>query len=177
MGNRIALNACIAWNHTTETYTSFYKSTSYFFQAISDYRDDRHNKWVFIPNYTIPVPLPHVKNNTSTEWIYYSTKNVLSSYTERENRCYKVGWLSAKLQVTINEEITEYDMDEFLSSFVMQVDEKIPTLSMIYTTWCIYTKQWFPTTASICFHIIDSNGEEQELLLHNHKYVEIRARI
>ena len=141
---------------------------------------DRHNKWVFIPNHTCPVPLQYIKNDVASEWVYHSTKNTLKSYhldskkLSQPNEFYKVDWLSVHLSIDTHNEHYEYDMDNFISTFVICSTDKIPSLSCFFMSWCAYTKQWFPSNAIVTCHIIDSEGNDRDLLVHEQNHVDIR---
>jgi hypothetical protein len=151
-----------------------------------DYWYDRHNKWVFIPNYTLPIPLQHIKNDVQSEWVYHSSMNTLKSTDAHANELYKVNWLSAQISICTLTTSNEFNIDDFLSDFMVYstVDminhhnmEGIPKITYLFISWCIYTKQWFPSDAEVVFHIIDSNGMERELQVHEHNYVEIVPRL
>lgn len=45
------------------------------------------------------------------------------------NELYKVDWLSVRLSIDTDTEHYEYDMDEFISTFVICSTDKIPSLS------------------------------------------------
>lgn len=141
---------------------------------------DRHNKWVFIPKHTCPVPLQYITNDVASDWVYHSTKNTLKSYyldskkSSEPNEYYKVDWLSVRLSIDTDTEHYEYDMDEFISTFIICSTDKIPSLSCFFMSWCVYTKQWFPLNAIVTCHIIDSEGNERDLLVHEQNHVDIR---
>lgn len=181
MGN---LRSIIVLDKIKTCYINTSTYTSYFLSSMVDYWYDRHNKWVFIPNYTLPVPLQHVKNDVQSDWVYHSSINTLKS-TAKENAFYKVNWLSAHISITTLTTSNEFNIDDFLSDFMIYsgVDLSddhnmigIPKISYLFISWCIYTKQWFPSDAEVVFHIIDSNGFERELQVHEHNYVEICPR-
>lgn len=141
---------------------------------------DRHNKWVFIPKHTCPVPLQYITNDVASDWVYHSTKNTLKSYyldskkPSEPNEYYKVDWLSVRLSIDTDTEHYEYDMDEFISTFIICSTDKIPSLSCFFMSWCAYTKQWFPLNAVVTCHIIDSEGNERDILVHEQNHVDIR---
>lgn len=182
MGN---LRSIIILNKIKTCYSSTSTYTSYFLSSMVDYWYDRHNKWVFIPNYTLPIPLQHVKNDVQSDWVYHSTTNTLKSYhASSAYELYKVNWLSAQISIRTLTTSNEFNIDDFLSDFMVYstVDLSdndmtgVPKITYLFISWCIYTKQWFPSNAEVVFHIIDSNGMERELQVHDHNYVEIAPR-
>ena len=181
MGN-IKLRGFILWNQLSAHHTTQQKNISSFFTHLSDYCYDRHNIWVFVPHYDIPIPLSHMMNPVTSEWIYHSTTNTIS-YTipqmYRINESYHVAWLSTQLVIDSNDDHDEFDIDEFMSTFTISTPSPliIPSLSIIYICWCIYMKKWFPTTSIVTFNMIDSQGDEHQLILDDKKSEEIKIEI
>jgi len=171
MGN---LHSIILLEKTKSCCSSISKSFSYFFSSITDYCYDQHNKWAFNPNY-YPIPLQHIKNNTDIQWIYHSTRNILTFCQASSYQYYKLNWLSAQISIRTHE-YYEYNIDEFLSDFLIYttINDDIPNLFYVFMAWCIYNKKWFPSNADVVFHIIDTNGIEKELQAHAHNYAELR---
>lgn len=170
MGNAVLGNAVlgsirlplfITWSHTREYMQLSYRHTATFLSYINDYWSDKRNKWVFLPNYTVPMCLQYITNEVEPEWVYDSRLNTLTSddITTTKKR---LDWLS--LQITIHGDQEKiYDMDDFLSTFIICTGADLPKLSMIYVCWCIYSKKWFPSMVSITFNVIDANGDERYL--------------
>lgn len=153
---------CITiWNWMKDKGKSLYNSTVYFYCYILDYFYNTHNKWIFSPGYPVPMnQIIIIPNNN--KWEYNSTNNILSYHTN-DIKC-SFSWLSAKLVVYENEneiQSTSYDIDEFISTLrVYTIANRPPTLMMIYMLWCIYAKQYFSSSTTIEFHIIDDMGEQ-----------------
>ena len=182
MGN---LRSIIILDKIKTCYINTSTYTSYFLSSMVDYWYDRHNKWVFIPNYTCPIPLQHIKNDIHSDWVYHSSMNTLKSTDKNAKAIYKVNWLSAQISITTLTTSNEFNIDDFLSDFMVcgGVDlsdnhnmTSVPRISYLFISWCIYTKQWFPSDAEVVFHIIDSNGFERELQVLEHNYIDIAPR-
>jgi len=177
MGN---IRSAILFNRVHTCCSSTCKYINSFLSSTINCCYDRHNKWVFIPNHTCPVPLQYITNDVASDWVYHSTKNILKSYhldskkPSQPNEFYKVDWLSVRLSIDTHNEHYEYDMDDFLSTFTICSTDKNPSLSCFFMSWCAYTKQWFPFNAIVTCHIIDSEGNERDLLVQEHTYVDIR---
>ena len=177
MGN---IRSAILFNKVHICYTSSYKYISSFLSSAVNCCYDRHNKWGFILNHTCPIPLQYITNDVDIEWVYHSTNNTLISYhLDSKNpyeltELYKVDWLSARLLIDTDIEHNEYDIDDFISTLTICSTDKIPNLSCFFMSWCAHTKQWFPSTAIVTYHIIDSEGNERNVLVHEHNYVDIR---
>jgi hypothetical protein len=180
MGN---LRSAILFNRVHTYCSSTCKYINSFLSSTVNCCYDRHNKWVFIPNHTCPVPLQYITNDVASDWVYHSTKNTLKSYhldskkPSEPNDFYKVDWLSVRLSIDTHNEHYEYDMDDFLSTFIICSTDKIPSLFCFFMSWCAYTKQWFPSNAIVTCHIIDSEGNERDLLVHEHTHVDIRLTL
>jgi len=171
MGN-IRLKGFILCNKAYSQYTINKTRIVSFFTYVSDYWNDQHNTWVFIPNHNIPIPMIHITNPLECEWIYHYTTNTLTHISSLK-QTYGINWLSTQLVIDSNEEHNEYDIDEFMGSLRVITDRSIPTLLMIYHCWCIYTKQWFPSTSLITYNIIDSQGDEHQFILHDDSEIKI----
>ena len=167
MGN-IHLKGFILCNKAYTHYTTNKKRIASFFTYLVDYWYDRHNTWAFIPNNNIPIPIMHITNPLECEWIYHYTTNTLTHVSSLTNKQTHVPeWLSTQLVIDSHEQHTEYDIDEFMGSLQIITDQSIPTLSMIYSCWCIYTKQWFSSTSLVTYNIIDSKGDEHQIILND----------
>ena len=177
MGN---LRSVILFNKVYTCSISSCKYINSFLSSTVNCCYDRHNKWVFISNHICPVPLQYITNDVASNWVYHSTKNKLKSYhldskkPNEPNELYKVDWLSVRLSIDTDTEHYEYDMDEFISTFVICSTDKIPSLSCFFMSWCVYTKKWFPSNAIVICHIIDSEGNERDLLVHEQNHIDIR---
>ena len=165
MGN-VRLRSFILYNQLSNYKQSTCKRITSFFSDACDYYYDIPNIWVFIPQYSIPIPIQHIKNDISFEWMYHSTTNTISTKQSGTRYC-KLDWLSATIVIYTESTHIEYDIDDFLSSFYILTSDSKPSLSHVYCCWCIYTKQWFVSNTTITFNIIDSEGNEKQLLLHD----------
>ena len=167
MGN-VRLRSFILYNQLCNYKQSTCKRITSFFSDACDYYYDVPNIWVFIPQYSIPIPIQHVKNDIVFEWMYHSTTNTISNkQSSSRSRYCKLDWLSATIVISTEGTQIEYGIDDFLSSFYIFTSDTKPILSHVYSCWCIYTKQWFPSNTTIVFNIIDSEGNEKQLLLHD----------
>ena len=179
-----ALQSIILLNKISSYSYATYHSIFSLLQYNRNYIYDTHNKWVFIPEHTCPVPLQYIKNSVLIDWVYHSTTNVLSSCTTytsvnsstidlSENEYHKLNWLSARVSIDTEHSTCEYDMDEFLSTLLICSSSKIPNLFCIFMIWCVYTQQWFSSTSDVVFHIIDSDGIEHNMVVNTDAVADI----
>jgi hypothetical protein len=148
-----------------------------FYDYFKSYFSGEHDKWIFIPNHSLPISINNLYNSSTSTWIYDNNRCCLYLNSDVDKCTAKFSWLSAKLRVkyleirdnTDNKEVFwqsefEYDIDKFLENFKLKTHEEIvPTLQTIYLIWCAHTKHWFPGNSFVEFEIIDSDGEEKKL--------------
>lgn len=155
------------WNWMSD---SFYKTknniTSFYGHVSAYFRGDNHI-WCMFSDHTLPLPLTMIQHPMHINWKYNYAKNELFNEEECTTRHCKVSWLSSKLVVT-GKTTEEYDLDPFFHDFRIHSSNQVPSLSSLFLSWCIYTKQWFLSTDTIYFHIIDDMGEEHKLYLDKH---------
>lgn len=156
------------WNKIKENTINLYNRLYYFCYDIISYFNDDYNTWAFIPGGVLPISINNIKNNIEYTWLYSSTTNTLT-YMDSSKQ-YKFAWLSAKIVIYENENTAlEFDIDSFLNTLHIQtIETKLPSLTQLFITWCIYTKQWFKLTSIIEFNIIDNQGENRILTLSTH---------
>jgi len=154
---------CYLQSYLTKLSNKCYSFLSY----ASEYWTDQRNIWAFLPDYTLPIPLQSISNEIQPAWLYHSTTNILAS-DEKRRADRKLQWLSTQLSVTIDNVNTEYDIDDFISTFIISTGREIPTLYLLYRCWCITHKKWFPARAVIYFRVIDAHGDEQSFACDRH---------
>lgn len=152
------LRLIIAWTYLTQTYQHCISFLSY----IRAYWSTNQYKWAFLSHDMIPISLQYITNEIQPIWMYDSITNRLTS-NELERSNHTIDWLSTQLRIIMDHQITHYDIDEFMSTFFISTESVIPSVSILYRCWCIYYKKWFPSTATITFHVIDHNGDEQSV--------------
>ena len=157
--------SCIKlWNWTTDKYIQTKHRISDMYHDISYYLQHK-NMWIFPNDHTLPLPASHITNHVPSKWAYTSHE---LQYVGMENpiESYKFSWLSAKISITDGEFEKEFDIDPFMNQFrVKTIPTVVPTLTMIFLTWCAETKQWFSANSKVHFHIIDDEGVESTLSL------------
>jgi hypothetical protein len=155
------------FNNTSDRIINFY-------DHIMDYFHGSNDIWLFIPNHTIPISLSNVHNLVETNWVYNKFTNSLNLNIVNKNQItYKFSWLSAKINITdcITHKITEYYIDDFLESFIINTkDNYLPSLYIIFMTWCAHNKYWFKADDTVKFEIIDDMGEIQVLNINENNY-------
>jgi hypothetical protein len=121
--------------------------------------------WIFPNDHTLPLPASHISNHVPSKWTYTSHE-LQRVGMENPLESYKFSWLSAKISITDGESEKEFDFDSFMSQFRLKtIPTVVPTLTMIFLTWCAETKQWFSANSKIHFYIIDDEGVESTLSL------------
>ncbi len=151
------------WNFLNTFFNTFVDRVSNFYEYIYDYIQGNNDIWLFIPNHTIPITLSNVSNLVEANWIYNTFYNTLglNMISDDYVSC-KFSWLSAKIKITdsINDKITEYYIDDFLDNFTVITKENyIPSLYIIFMSWCAHNKYWFKADDTVEFEIIDDMGE------------------
>ena len=150
------------FNYVSEIFNNKHNNCKRIFYYLKSYYNGNHDIWLFVPGHTFPLSLHNLNNRINTNWIYDNYNNTLT-FTENKEHIYKLSWLSAKI-VDSNK---EYEMDDFIEKLSIFSNSNVtPSLYIICICWCIYTKHWF-TMDNIEIHIIDDNGEEVVLHLHN----------
>ncbi len=151
------------WNFLNTFFNTIIDRISNFYEYIYDYIQGNNDIWLFIPNHTIPITLSNVSNLVEANWIYNTFYNTLglNMISDDYVSC-KFSWLSAKIKITdsINDKITEYYIDDFLENFTVITKENyIPSLYIIFMSWCAHNKYWFKADDNVEFEIIDDMGE------------------
>ena len=152
------------WNWTTDTYQHLRTRLMEGFEYARVYYNGSTRTWIFIKGHSLPLPISHIKNKINPIWIY-SNHTLTSIYQPPNNLC-KLSWLSAKLTIINQNDEIEYDIDSFLTTFMLYVHENTaPSLTQLFMCWCAQTNQWFPSDVIVQFHVIDHQGEEQMLTI------------
>lgn len=162
------------WNFLSELYINVKDKTQDFYYYLKDYFNGHHDMWLFIPGHTFPLSMSNLYNMVHVNWIYDNIDNDLTLGINDDIdllHC-KFSWLSAKIRIiqshTENDAI-EYTIDDFIEKFsVHTLENRVPTLYMIFMCWCAYSKHWFKPDDKVEFHIIDDMGEEQCLSIDDH---------
>ena len=147
------------------------------YDYIKDYIQGNNDVWLFIPNHSLPISLSNVYNLVEANWVYSAFDNILALNMIKPNdtcmNC-KFSWLSCKIKITdsITNKISEYYIDEFLESFkIITKDSIVPSLYIIFMTWCAHKKYWFKADDTVEFEIIDNMGETQVLNIDENNYI------
>jgi hypothetical protein len=156
------------WNWMTNSFDKTKSNLTSFYNHVSSYFRGDNNIWCIFSDHTLPLPLTMIHYPISINWKYDCLRNKLFNEGEGIAQSCKVSWLSSKLVVT-GKTTQEYDLDPFFNDFcISSISNKVPTLSSLFLSWCIYMKHWFLSTDIIYFHIIDDMGEEHQLYLDKH---------
>jgi hypothetical protein len=162
------------WNSLCEFYNNTTEKCQNFYYYIRDYIYGHHDMWLFIPGHSFPLSMSNLNNMIHVNWIYDNYDNTLTLGTTEDAdliNC-KFSWLSAKIRIYHTEsenEGVEYIIDDFIEKFsVHTLENRVPTLYMIFMCWCASTKHWFKPHDRVEFHIIDDMGEEQILSIDDH---------
>lgn len=151
------------WNTCTSYYTSLHKMISHTYNDAKHYLNNDHAIWIFLPEYTLPLPRYSISNLPTTCWKYDTSTNQLSY--AKDTTSYSFSWLSVTL---VTQGTHEYDMDPFLESFRVHTDiHHPPTLNMVYMAWCAKHSLWFPKN-SVTMRVIDHQGNDMILKLPAH---------
>lgn len=148
------------WVFVTELYQQTINTVHHVTDYIKSYYKGSYKTWFFIEGHTLPLPESHIKNNIIANWKY--TDHCLTYLKKSTNNRCSFSWLSAKINVTTKEDEYEYDIDPFLSSFKLYTyDNHVPTLTILFLSWCAETNHWFPPDCIVEFHVIDHHGDNQ----------------
>jgi hypothetical protein len=130
---------------------------------------------MFINGDLTPISLNNISNSVDPEWIYDMNTNELKYITDNNDiNFYKFSWLSSKIRITSqkNTELyNDYEIDNFIENIKIKTNTgNLPSLSLLFICWCIYTKNWFKTNdkSNIKFHIITNMGDEEVINLTEH---------
>jgi hypothetical protein len=170
----IIIRLMTLWNLLCDFYNNTLNSIIIFYDHFKDYIQGNNDIWLFIPNHSIPIPLSIVNNLVEANWVYYKCNNILNLNMVHKNQisC-KFSWLSTKIKITdsITHKITEYYIDDFLESFIINTKEKyLPSLYIIFMTWCAYNKHWFKADDIVEFEIINDMGDSMVLNIDENNY-------
>jgi hypothetical protein len=164
---RCLIQSIVLWNSCVSLYQNVTNRICNLFNYLQDYYYGHHDTWVFINGHTLPISLNHFYNKKKVSWIYDNYNTTLEHSSQHATKkYYKLSWLSAKILINEKDtnQISEYDMDPFLESFLVKTTpEHPPTLSKVFHSWCAYKKHWFHTNTNIELHIIDHLGEDHVL--------------
>jgi hypothetical protein len=158
--------SCIKlWNWATDKCIQTKHLVADAYLHASHYLQYRYDTWIFPNDHTLPLPISHVSNHVPFKWMY-SSHELQRIGIENPLDYYKLSWLSAKISIADGELEQEFDFDSFMNQFrVKTIPTIVPTLTMIFLTWCAETKQWFSANSKVHFHIIDDEGVESTLSL------------
>lgn len=159
--------SCIKlWNWATDKCIQTKHRISDVYHNVSYYIQNKHNTWIFPNDHTLPLPASHISNHVPSKWTYTSHE-LQRVGVETPLESYKFSWLSAKISIADGESEKEFDVDPFMSQILVKtIPTVVPTLTMIFLTWCAETRQWFSANSKIHFHIIDDEGVESTLSLY-----------
>jgi len=165
------IKAIQLWNWTTAVYQQSYSHLSTYYDDVKNVLNGTNKSWVFIQGHTLPLPVSHVKNTICSSWKY--SNYTLTPCTQLSDTTYKLSWLSARITVIDQSDVYEYDIDSFLHSFRLHTNQLVPTLTMLFLTWCAEKNQWFRPGCIVQFHIITHEGKEEMLTLQadNHSLI------
>jgi hypothetical protein len=167
------VKAVSTWNCIKDLYQQTCQIISECYTDFCNYIKGSHHSWVFIKGHSLPLPLSHIKNDVQANW-KYSNYTLTPVGLLSDTTC-KLSWLSGKI-VVINKKSGqefEYDMDSFLHSFRLRTHTLVPTLDMVFLSWCAETRNWFQSDSIVQIHIFNDRGEEEMLTLRadNHSLV------
>jgi hypothetical protein len=141
------------------------ESITNLFYYLKDYYHGHHDTWIFVSGHSLPISLNNFYNKNHISWIYNNSTSVLEKASEDTNKkYYKMSWLSAKIIVhhPSQEEQIEYDIDPFLSTFLIKTSTDCPpNLQHIFHAWCASKKYWFHPDSIVQFYVIDEMGEDR----------------
>lgn len=172
----IIIKMITLWNYLNDITSYFTEECINFFEYIKNYIYGYNNTWLFIHNHTIPITLANVNNLVEVNWIYNKTRNNLyfnTIGTTEEIMPYNFPWLSAKIKITdsVNNNLTEYNIDNFLETFKIFTNKKyIPSLHIIFMSWCAFNKYWFKTNDIIKIEFIDDMGDSNTVNINDNNY-------
>ena len=149
-------NTYLLFNNTTNRYKNI-------IEHIKNYYYGYHDTWLFMDGHTFPLSLNSVHNKINASWMYDNYDNTLMYVPNCDTKC-SISWLST--QIKIGDE--DYNIDNFIEQLTIYTDTP-PSLSIIFMSWCAYTKNWFST--DIEFHIIDNTGADVILSIYDELYI------
>jgi hypothetical protein len=164
----LLLSSCVDYYHQAK------QSISDFFYYIVDYYYGHHDTWIFVSGHSLPISLNNFYNINHISWIYNNSTSILEKASnDTDKKYYKLSWLSAKIIVhdPSQEEQIEYDIDSFLSSFLVKTSlDCPPNLQSIFHAWCASKKYWFHPDSTIEFYVIDEMGEDVSFNLYEYPH-------
>jgi hypothetical protein len=164
----ILVNGMNLWNWISELYSKTKHRVYDFYSYLFSYIRGENNIWCIFQNYKLPLPYSMTNNYSPILWKYHSLKKHLS-YNDNHKPIdiiSKVSWLSIKLVIKEKNHKHEIDLDPFFNDLKIYTHSNIsPTLQFILLAWSISHKQWFLSSDTIEFHIIDNMGEDHILEL------------
>jgi hypothetical protein len=165
------IKAIQLWNWMTAAYQESCSQLSTYYDDIKDVFRGSNKSWVFVDNTSFPLPMSHIKNNIRSSWKY--SNHTLTPSNQLSDTTYKLSWLSARINVVDHKDVYEYDIDSFLHSFRLHTHQLVPTLTVLFLTWCAEKQQWFRPGCIVQFHIITHEGKEETITLQadNHSLV------
>lgn len=165
------IKAIQLWNWITSVYHQTCSHLSTYYHDVKGVLDGSNKSWIFIQNHTLPLPVSHVKNTIRSSWKY--SNHTLTPSTQLSDTIYKLSWLSARITVIDQSDVYEYDIDSFIHDFRLHTHELVPSLTILFLTWCAEKNQWFRPGCIVQFHIITHEGKEEMLTLQadNHSLI------
>jgi flagellar biosynthesis GTPase FlhF len=138
-------------------------------QALTNYLNGTSNVWLFLQEFTTPIPSTCIENNVHVVWKFNtSTKTLVHTENENQNNrrqtTYFLPWLSASIYC--NDEL--YNFDSLGEQFTYDSDENIhPTPKLLLHCWSIINKKWFTPDKRVYFEVIDHNGNVHQCPVYN----------
>ena len=177
--NQVIIRCFLLWCSCIDYYHRVQQSIRNLFYYLQDYYYGYHDMWAFASDHSIPVTMNNIHNINHISWIYNNSTTMLEeSLNDATKIHYKLSWLSAKI-ITYHptqEEQLEYDIDPFLSTFLVKTSsDSPPSLHNIFYAWCAYKKYWFHPDSTIEFHVIDEMGEDYCFELEHNCRVKLQA--
>lgn len=168
------MKAIVLYNFLYDAFLIVKNNYYELYNYIYNYYKGYNNVWLFISGHTLPLSLSNLNNTVNPKWIYnnnnksliYSINRDVKSYNNIHHTRCKLAWLSAKLRIYVyTNHYIEYNIDDFINKFVIDTNNIIPSLHVIFMCWCIYTKNWFKYNTMVEFYIIDDMGDEINISL------------
>jgi hypothetical protein len=160
------------WNFLCDSYRNIKNRITNFYNYLSDYFCGHHDMWVFVPGHTTPISLNNIYNNVQASWVYDNSNTSLKICTTSETdlTAYKFSWLSASIRIyNSSNTYLDYNIDDYIENFTLNtIDNIVPSLYLVFISWCASTKHWFSPEDLVEFHIIDDMGEDIVLNLDEH---------
>ena len=157
----VIFKAIILFNFLSDVFAIILNNYHELYTYMYNYYKGYNDTWIFISGHSLPLALCNVNNNVNAKWIYNNNNSSLIHSTNRDvNKTYKLSWLSAKLRIHTSDKHIEYDIDDFIQNFVIKSNSIPPSLYVIFTCWCVYSKNWFKHNNRVDFYIIDEMGND-----------------